>query len=196
MRRIALPATIVCLLALVPAAGARTPDCRTTGHTVGSNSKVRVYRVSNDAGFDYFACAYGHAGRRYLGLEQVWSSGSGYVEHIHLRGRFLAYAYVGCTDDCAWDAFAVDMRTRKAVRKASGRGGVWDLLMTRTRSLGLLTDLSVPYYGIYHYRVLKVDSDGRTLLDQGSKISPRSLAVSRHRVYWTRDGKPQSAHID
>ena len=194
MVRIAVPASILCALALIPSAHARTPDCRTTGRTVTSNSKVRVYRVSRDEGDYHFACAYEGRGRRFLGVDEAWSSYGESVSNVNLRGRFLSYANTACLDPCEWYAAVVDMRTRKAVRKASGRGGVRELRVTRARSLALLIDLS--YENHPWYRVLKVDRDGRTMLDEGARIAPHSLAVSRHRAYWTHGHEPRSARIE
>jgi hypothetical protein len=84
----------------------------------------------------------------------------------------------------------------KAVQKRSGAGAMVDVLMTPARSLAVLTDVAPPDRETRTYRVLKIEQNRKIQLDQGTEIDPRSLAVSRHLVYWTRGGQARSAHIE
>jgi hypothetical protein len=202
VRGVTVLAAVVCVLALVPNASARTPDCRTAGHTVVANSKVRVYWVSSYGRHDYYACAFRTpARRRYLATQQDRPH---YIRqtviHVQLRGRFLGYGWEICNPGypCEWDAYAIDMRESRgtAVQKVSGAGAVMDVLMTPARSLALLTDVAAPERETRVYRVLKIEHNRKIPLDQGSEVDRRSLAVSRHRVYWMHGDKPRSAHIE
>jgi hypothetical protein len=200
--RITVPTTILLALALIPSASARTPDCRTTGHTVLANSKVRVYWVRAYGRHDYYACAFVTPRRRRpLGSQQDRPN---YIRqtviHVQLRGRFVGYGWETCDPGypCEWDAYAIDMREGRgrAVQKVSGGGALMDVLMTPARSLALLTDISAPGRERRMYKVLKIEDNRKIPLDQAFEIDPRSLAVSRHRVYWTHGDEPRSARIE
>ncbi|HKP90600.1 MAG TPA: hypothetical protein VJT75_11595 [Thermoleophilaceae bacterium] len=201
-RKATLLATVVCFLALAPAGSARTPDCRTAGHTVLANAKVRVYYVTARGHHVYWACAFRTPDRRRpLGSQQdVPNYIRTKVIHTQLRGRFLGYGSEICYPGrpCEWDAYAIDMREGRgtAVQKVTGHGEVRDVLMTRARSLALLTDVSEFVGKSKAYRILKIEQNRKIPLDQGSEIDPRSLAVSRHRVYWMHGDEPRSAHIE
>jgi hypothetical protein len=199
VRRSTLPATIVCVLALVPSASARTPDCRTTGRTVVANSKARVYLVppsqTSRPGGEYFGCAFARPGRRSLGGDFSGSSAAEYVQDIQLRGRFVAYAPVTCSDICEWRALVADLRTRKTLLAAHGENQLYSVLMTRERSLAILNDPSDYGGPVPDYRVSKVEESGKTLLDRSAEIDPFSLAVSRHRMYWMHGDEARSARI-
>ena len=90
----------------------------------------------------------------------------------------------------------VDLRAKKTLLSAHGENQLLTVLMTRERSLAILSDPSDYGGPVRDYRVSKVERSGKTLLDEGPEIDPSSLAVSRHRVYWTRNEEPHSAHID
>jgi hypothetical protein len=118
------------------------------------------------------------------------------VQDIQLQGRFVAYAPVTCSDICEWRALVVDLRTRKTLLAAHGENQLYSVLMTRERSLAILGDPSDYGGPVRDYRVSKVEQSGKTLLDASSDIDPHSLAVSRHRIYWTHGDEPRSAHIE
>ena len=201
MRRFAPAVAIACLLVLAPSGAARTPACGTAGKTVVANSKVRVYWVSSFGRHDFYACAFKTPRqRRPLGSDHVQPTFRQSMIGIQLRGRFLGYGLENCSEGyrCEWDAYAIDMGEGRgrAVIKKSGGGAVKDVLMTRARSVALLTDVSALDDKTRTYRVLKIEQEGRTLLDQSPEIDPHSLAVSRHRVYWMHGADVRSAHIE
>lgn len=119
---------------------------------------------------------------------------------IQLQGRFVGYGLENCSggDRCEWDAYVIDMREGRgrAVQKVSGGGALMDVLMTPARSLALLTDISALWRERRMYKVLKIEDNRKIALDQAFEIDPRSLAVSRHRVYWMHGERPRSAHIE
>lgn len=50
--------------------------------------------------------------------------------------------------------------------------------------------------GGHFYQVHELDGSGERLLDSGAGIAPESLALAGSTVYWTDDGKPESAVLN
>jgi hypothetical protein len=206
MRRDAAGALLVLALAVAPpAAQGKAPDCATAGHTVVANGQARVYRVGNAYDGKYYGCRYRSERRKLLGYYSGSSNNQLDTGFFRLRGRRVGFANLDFPGEgiTAWDAKVVDLRTREVTRHSDANGGLDDLRLTGSGSLALLTDdgsSTIDGDGIpnkvHAYTVAKVERDGRTVLDRGKGIDPESLAVARHRVYWTRGGEPRSAGIE
>ena len=203
MLRVAAAGALVLSLGFVAPGAARAPDCATAGHTVIANKKARVYRVGNDSGGKYYGCTYGSERRKLLGGYSISSEYQSDTVFIRLRGRRVGYANVSYAGTSAWEAKVVDLRTRKVTRRTFADGGIDDLQMTGSGSLALLTDdgaTRIDGDGIPNevqaYTVIKLESEGGTVLDRGKDVDPDSLAVARHRVYWARADEARSAPIE
>ncbi len=84
----------------------------------------------------------------------------------------------------------------------SGSLGVFDLGTGRVRlsaDTGALIDLVIKPNGSVAFvlgaQLIRIDSRGRALLDEGPGIDSGSLAVNRTRLYWLHDNVPQTASL-
>jgi hypothetical protein len=84
---------------------------------------------------------------------------------------------------CTGRLRVIDVRSGRARHTADTGGSLSALLVKRNGSVAFLLG----------ERLMRIDSSGAAVLDEGPGIDPLSLAASRNRLYWMRGGAPQSA---
>jgi hypothetical protein len=169
--------------------------CKTTGKTVVADADGRVYQQrSGRFSGAYWACLYS-TGRAYL-LDDEPALGS-----VALESRRVAYDVVNCEiEECAGDYIAVRNLTTGALRRIdlpseSSPNGIFlgDLELT---GRGTVVYIGRPPEvrpgsspsGVYSFRggqTRQLDDD----VDRGS------LARQGNRIYWTKNGSPQTAVV-
>jgi hypothetical protein len=170
--------------------------CKTTGKTVVADADGRVYQQRSGRLEDfYWACLYS-TGRAYL-LDSPPALGN-----VVLESRRVAYDVVICKiNECGGDYIAVRNLTTGALRRLrlpserSPNGVVLgDLELTRRGTvvyIGSPPEVVRPIEpgsGVYSFRggqTRQLDDD----VDLGS------LARQGNRIYWTKNGSPQTAVV-
>lgn len=210
MMRTALVVAIAAaaLLPGVLASGA-APDrpvkaCESAGRTVAANRVARVFRLRRAELPGYYACRYGS--RRARLLESSDPDGGGGVGQVRLTGWHVAFDYLVCSREgpCTGSVRVLDLRTGRTRRSStlpsdpgnpfSGASEATDLEVTSAGSAAWIRPRRLAT-GI-DLQVFKLEEhDAAVLLDQGTGIEPRSLAVSGSTVYWTDGGEPRAAPI-
>jgi hypothetical protein len=216
-RRFAALLVLISLLALPPAASARTAACSSSGSTaVYASKSARVftkraivkprYRVRR-----YYGCAYRY--NRKFRLATVGEPGvfETAVTQIRLAGRFVAHA--SFYEGPAGGTYAVvrvrDLRSGvQTVNIQAGaplqpgepdtsdqQARIRDLELRPNGSVAAITGTNDPATGVPIYRVIKRDPAGTAVLDSGPDIDPTSLALSGGILYWTKAGQPHSATL-
>jgi hypothetical protein len=169
--------------------------CKTTGKTVVADADGRVYEQRSGRFEDfYWACLYS-TGRAYL-LDSPPALGN-----VVLESRRVAYNVVNCKiNECGGDYIEVRNLTTGALRRLdlpseSSPNGIFpgDLELTRR---GTVVYIGSPpevrpgssLSGVYSFRggqTRQLDDD----VDLGS------LARQGNRIYWTKNGSPQTAVV-
>ena len=195
MRRAALPLT--CLLLLLAAAWAqpaaaatkkeRQRICAKRGSTVDSSKLARVFSVDHQGDQSMFGCMRSN-GR--LQLLSTWFScgcsiGDDPTPGAELHaGRFVEvteFASCGPVPDPSCGGSTTSLRDLRTRRTFSVTADVSQVVV-RGRFVAYADG-----------RVVLVDGAKETVLDPGPGIEDGSLAFSSTRLYWIRDGQPQTA---
>jgi hypothetical protein len=85
---------------------------------------------------------------------------------------------------CRGTMEVTDLRTGR-VRYSADAGGFIGLVIKPNGSVAF----------VLGQQLIRIDTRGTALLDQGAGIDSGSLAVNRTRVYWLNDNIPQSASL-
>ena len=195
MRRAALP--IALLLALAawtqPATAATKKErqriCAKRGFTVASSAAARVFEVDRQGSHSMYGCMRSD-GR--LQLLTSWYScecsiGDDPTPGAELRARrfvvLTEYASCGPVPDPSCGGSSVSLRDLRSRRDYSAAGDVAQVVV-HGRSFAYADG-----------RVVLVSGRDERVLDAGPGIEDGSLAFSRTRLYWTRDGQPFSAPL-
>lgn len=195
MRRAVLPLT--CLLLLLVAAWAqpvsaatkkeRQRVCAKRGFTVASSKLARVFEVDRQGDRSLYGCLRS-SGR--LQLLSNWFScdcsvGDAIAPDAELRaGRFVElteYVTCGPSPDPSCGGSTTILRDLRERRNHFPEGELSQV---------------VPHGRSFAYadgRVVLVRDGEERVLDPGPGIEDGSLAFSRTRLYWIRDGQPQAA---
>ena len=186
MRRTLL-LTILLVLAVPAAADAATKQeriCAKRGATVARSATARVFEVNRSDQRTLYACL-----RRGGGLQALasWFSCECSVADEPapaaelLAGHFVAVThYPSCGPFPCEATTTYTLRNLRSRREVAPQGDVWQV---------------VTGPGFFAYddgRVVRVRGGREEVLDAAPGIEHFSLAVAGLRVYWMRDGAPQS----
>jgi hypothetical protein len=195
-------AALALLLAAAPADAATRNKCRTSSTTGGAKVIERTSAVVMfTKRLGYYGCAYSGGP-----IKRLLDEGGG----IHVRGdsaprisgRYVAYATLGSAIGDEFDRVVVwDLKEGKLEFRA-GSNSVQALAVKANGSVAW-TQLSVVAEAegqSQSYEVLAastVDRQGAVLLDRGTDVDPRSLALTpeRESVRWTRGGSQRSSPL-
>ena len=112
-----------------------------------------------------------------------------------LSGHFAATSFgVDTHDATVAETMIVNLKTRKATRSLRMDLGFPEfskLVLTTTGAAAATWRTAGP-----DVVVVKVDAAGQAVLDRSPGIDPDSLALVGNRIYWTRDGLPQTAVLN
>jgi hypothetical protein len=200
----AAAAAAVVAAAAPPAAAGREagPRCD-AGRTVARSHEVRVFETRGVV----WACH-----RRTRRAIELGPRRCGFascdVRSIRVVGRYVGYerASAGRYGDVSWGVLVVNARTRRVVREsrtgdappddgggsASGIGPTTDLELAANGSVAWIAE-NVFERG--SHEVWRLDRRGRSRLDAGPGVAPRSLALSDGWLYWTRDRAAVAADL-
>jgi hypothetical protein len=182
-------------LALAPTAQAAQSKggrgCASRGsETVARSVEARLYTRSRGADHRLVGCLVRTGKRRVL---DSWydcgcSIGDEQPSQVWLSGRYAALNRWSCSPidpmaPCSGRLRVIDVRSGRARHTADTGGSLSALLVKRNGSVAFLLG----------ERLMRIDSSGAAVLDEGPGIDPLSLAASRNRLYWMRGGAPQSA---
>lgn len=170
---------------------------------------ARVYsvrRVQDDAVTRrWYACLY-RTGRR-IHLGDVGPAGmfSDRISPVRLAGRYVATAeeYTASSGDALGAVIEVrNLLTGALVHRFQSPGdpNTYDITDLELRSNGSVAWIArivqgVPATTAYEVRTFPTTESHTTIVDAGPAIDPRSLALSRKTLYWTRDGAPRSTTL-
>jgi hypothetical protein len=186
-------AVALCLLAstaVVPAAAqARKPAKPCPGGSAVERSvQARVYERGADD--HVLVGCYLRSGRR-TGLAGWFSCGCSIADdpepQVWLAGRHVAVNQYSCSpidpmSPCVGSLKVVDLRSGR-VRYSAETGSMGGLVIKRNGSVAY----------VLGQRLIRIDSTGSTVLDEGPGIDGDSLAANPTRLYWMRDGVPKAA---
>jgi hypothetical protein len=200
--------------AAVPADAGNRPACSSPGSaTVLASRSARVftkrgtvrpnYRVRR-----YYACSYRRDRRIRIGIVGEPGVFATSLTPIRLAGRFVAYATFleGAADGSQAYVDVRDLRTGARTKSVTAgepdegqfshdfQGPIQDLELRSNGSVAWIEKTFTT--GDPLFRVVKHDAGGRAVLDAGTDVDPRSLALSGSRLYWTRGGTPFAATLD
>jgi hypothetical protein len=194
MKRLALIAMAVAL-AVAPtaeAAPAKKRRCAERGpDTVTRSLDARLFVESDGYDHQLVGCHF-RTGRRWV--VATWYScgcsvGDASQPQAWLTGRFVAVNTYSCSPislvpECGGRLRVYDLRRGGKARHEIDTGGpVSAPLLKRNGSIALLVG----------GRLIRVDTTGTAVLDEGPGIDADSLAASRNRLYWMRGDAPQTA---
>ncbi len=209
MRTLRVAAAAIATLALAvpaaPADAATRNKCRTSSTTGGA--KI-VKRTSSVVMFTkrlgYYGCAYSGGPIKRL-LDEgggIQDGGSNARSAPQISGRYVAYATLGSAIGDEFDRVVVwDLKEGKLEFRAGSNSA--QALAVKANGSVAWTQLSVVAEAegqSQSYEVLAastVDRQGAVLLDRGTDVDPRSLALTpeRESVRWTRGGSQRSSPL-
>ena len=106
---------------------------------------------------------------------------------VWLAGRHVAVNQYSCSpidpmSPCVGSLKVVDLRSGR-VRYRADTGSLGGLVIKRNGSVAY----------VLGQRLIRIDSTGSTVLDEGPGMDGDSLAANPTRLYWMRDGVPKTA---
>jgi len=178
---------IVVGVVLVPGASSAPSrlSCR-SGVTLDENATARMF--IRRGGGSIYGCMKDTGRLRSLGSEG--DSGrydNGQDEHV-LAGRYVAFREYSCDPDSGCEGYVVvkDLRSgRIKVRGSASDGNASVLLPSADGDVVLAGSSNLVYRS----------AKRRMILDRSAGVNPRSVLRSTSRVYWIRDGEPQTARV-
>lgn len=200
--------TASCLGAVWPATGAGTGSHRcgpSRAHTVQRSATARVYRVAGSDGPEIWACLYRTDRRTFLGEQNFKNFEGEAVEHVLLRGNYVArslkdaYHSGGTFADVAVFDLRSGRRRHHWMHGGLACEGLTELRrLVATKSGGVAWTVEVQNgCGPWTKEVFK--SDGRrrkaSRLDSATTVDPDSLRLSHGRIHWTNAGVEKSAPL-
>jgi hypothetical protein len=194
MKRLVLLALAVSLAVSSAAEAApakKRRSCSAPGPTIAHTLEARVYSTSTDYNHSMIGCH--HRTNRRWEIGAWYSCGcsisDGSQPQVWLTGRFAAVNAYSCSPislfpDCTGGLRVYDLKAGRRARHEIDTGGpIAPPLLKRNGSIALLVE----------GRLVRVDSTGTAVVDEGPGIDEDSLAASRNRLYWMREGAPHTA---
>jgi hypothetical protein len=180
------------LLAAAPAQADKRENCYPRGTTTSiATADARVYEVGLSDNQRIYACLFSTGKSRPLGRFQTDFG----ISNEALSGRFVAYQYLDCREDCSRSEVRVlDLKTgakRKSPKAGTGSGGITGLVVKRNGSAAWIREVGRSYGEVHTFT-----ASGESVLDSGAGIEPFSLALAGSRLYWTKDGLAATALFD
>jgi hypothetical protein len=169
------------------AAGKREREriCAKRGATAAASATARVFEVDRDGDRTLYGCL--RAGGRLQALARWFSCDCSVGDDpapgvALLAGRFVALTHhPSCGPFPCETGPSYTLHNLRSGRAVSPQGPVSQV---------------VPGEGFYAYedgRVVLVRGGAERVVDAGPGVEPGSLAIAGRRLYWMRDGLPQSA---
>jgi hypothetical protein len=196
-------ATVAFSAAQPAVASTRASRCWSAkGTTITANSQVRTYYRGRSTQHTTYAC--------YLKTAKVFKLGEARedetfpsVMNVSVGGRFVGYQRLRCVGfDCEGSqARVLDTRsgkTRAAPAARTGFNGSPGLVVAEDGTVAYLSRFfsgDPNAGGTTSYEVHVFDRTGDEVIDSGPNVAEFSLAVVGTTLYWTNDGKAQSADI-
>lgn len=204
--------TVAAAVTVDPAAGASSSAgvgercARKGSKTEEASRHARVYsvrRVQDDAVTRrWYGCLYRTQRRVHLGDVGPAGMFSDRISPVRLAGRYVATAaeYTASTGDALGALIQVrDLRSGALVQRFQSPGdpNTYDVTDLELRSNGSVAWIAriiqgMPATTTYEVRRFPTTESHSTILDAGTGIGPRSLALSGRTLYWTHDGAPRS----
>ena len=191
MRLFRFAALLICLVLPTSAAAAPSaarPCTASDATTVTKSLQARIYGRGGDN--EVLVGCNRRSGRRTV-LARWFSCECSIADEpdpqVWLAGRHVAVNQYFCPPDaspCSGGLRVFDLRTGR-VRHRADTGAQIALVIKPNGSVGY----------VLGPQVIRIDSRGSALLDEGSGIDSGSLAVNRTRLYWLRDNLPQTASL-
>lgn len=213
----AAPAAMLTALAVAgvgPATATATAAAKERCAAKGSRTEVasraaRVYSVrrvrDGEATRRWYGCAYAAGRRVHLGDVGPAGEFSDRISPVRLAGRHVAFVseYTASTGDALGAVVAVrDLRTGAFVRRFASPGDpntydVTDLELRANGSVAWIARIvaGMPATTTYEVRVFPTTDSHSTIVDSGTSIASRSLALSSTTLYWTHDRVARSTAL-
>jgi hypothetical protein len=190
MRLRLIPLLIIAFLAAAADTAAasekdRRRACAKQGVTVASSTAARVFEVSRGGEHTLYACL--RATGRRQSLASWYSCECSVADEPEPNVELLAARFVLVTEYPSCGPFECDssptytLRDLRSRREVHPRDDVWQVVTGQ---------------GFFAYedgRVVVVRGRRERVVDDGPGVEHFSLAVAGDRLYWMRDGLPQSA---
>lgn len=172
-------------------AAAKSPSCDRTGRTLAANGQARVYKANvNHDGYRVFACLRRPHRTVYLGRHEFLDVG---VTTVRLNGTSVAYERLACNrTDCTGGIRVRNLRTR-VVRSSPipvGAGAATQIVVSPGGAAAWTRLVKTSAV-----EVRALGSGGERLLDSGTDVDAKSLALGGSTIYWTKAGTAQSAPL-
>ena len=185
------------VLALPGASASRAPeDCRTRGTTLEANAHARLFSTFSrrTRARRYYACRVADRRAVYVGRNDPFEEGV--AATIDLAGFHVLFEEVGCDRDVgcrASDVRLMDIRVPLEMRTVAWfeepkASAATDLLLTRDRTAAWIR----PVAGGAQVARARPGEDV-VVLASGAGVEPGSLATAGRRLYWTDEGRAESA---
>jgi hypothetical protein len=171
-----------------PAKG-RHPCASPGSTTLARSIDARVFTRSRGDYYRLVGCLLRTGQRRLLfrWYDCGCSTGDDPPPDVGLNGRYVAVNTWKCepyfTGRCSGRMQVIDLRTGRALHTADTGQPLSALLVKANGSVAFLLG----------ERLIRIDSAGTAVLDEGPGIDPGSLAANSNRLYWMRGDAPQSA---
>jgi hypothetical protein len=169
---------------------AARPDCRSRGTTITANERACVFYIGDRDQHVVHLCALRSRRSTRLGS---FGSEIGGVLNFRLAGGWVAYERAlsrrGLSDSRVESRSLGGTRRRRSELVHGVVSNVPDMELKRNGSIAWVWRIDgVP-------QVRKLDADGEAVLDSGTEIDERSLALSDSTLYWTKGGQPFSTQL-
>ena len=177
-----------------PASAAARPgdDCRTRGTTLEANAHARLFVTFNrrSRARVYRVCRMASRKAVYIGRNDPFEEGV--ANTIDLSGFHVLYERVDCdrevgcrTKEVLLQDIRTPLRTQTVEVWQEGKAEATDLLLSR--------DLTAVWIRPGGEVVRDRPGEEPVVLASGPGLEAGSLAAAGNRIYWTNDGRPESA---
>jgi hypothetical protein len=195
MRHSRFAAFVLCLLvpaALAPAGATAQPPAKPcavrASATVVKSLQARIYERGGD---DHVLVGCNRRSRRRTVLARWFNCECSIADEpapqVWLAGRHVAVNRYFCPPDaspCFGTLQVFDLRTGR-VRYSADTGALIELVIKPNGSVAY----------VLGPQLIRIDTGGSAIVDEGPGIDSGSLAVNRTRLYWLRDNLPQTTSL-
>lgn len=157
-----------------------------------SAAKLYVRDSADDESHELVACV--KATRRRTVLADWYSQGSSTDDpapQSWLTGRFAAINQASCPGDpnsdepCTGTVRVIDLRTRRTYATVSAGSPIFELVLTRRGSVGM----------IHRDELITAIGPATEVQDRQPQAGSLAYAPNAHRLYWMSQGQPRSATL-